>query len=320
MGDVEELIKSEIAACELGNAELSGESDNLAVNGAQLCCIAQVPLAGASTVARNQGLPSCANQLPAASLTTSHLHRSDSIERPTEAAKGSSWRSGDPRAPEQNMPLWTDGQPVCPTRKPQFTDCQPLLMTKLQTATEIGIRLDNQVVCLTRQMDALKHDIDTIAAELHRQKVMQLGRLAANKVHVELAQQLWKCGTQPPFRLANLHQMLVFLRDMRAARSPRGSCGSMAHKEFLSRTEEEKIALYDKVDALIEQARRCDIPNLLDATISLDRVGELAISVVHPMKGKFAACAAQVEPHFALRSKLPGRGTTVMTMIVWCIT
>jgi len=287
----------EIAARGLENAELGGRNDNLGT--ATLLAYRAAPqVAAVAAVVRtenlSQDLASCADQQLQVSLIASHIRRPDTIKRPTEEAKGGSWRSEDAATPEQFKPLLIDCQPVCPTRKQRLTDCQCPLVTKLQPASEIGTRLHNQVAYLGSQMDALKHNIDTIAAEIQWQRTMLLGRVAAYKDHVALARHLWKCGTQPPFRLANLHQMLMFLGDMRAARSPRESCGSTAHEAFLSHTDGEKNALYDKADALIEQARRCGISNLFDATMSLDEIGQLAIGLVHPMKGRFAACVAQV--------------------------
>merc|ERR1712000_805866 len=116
--------------------------------------------------------------------------------------------------------------------------------------------------------EKLGDELASVKEEMHMHKKLLLDRSAVEAVSTALAQCLWPEGHRRPYRLNTLRQMLRFIEDVRAGKTPTGYCGDNAYSTFSA---------------------------LTDASDSLNSIKQLATSVAHPLRGKFAKIASKVE-------------------------
>jgi len=147
----------------------------------------------------------------------------------------------------------------------------------------------------TARVEKLGDELASVKEEMHMHKKLLLDRSAVEAVSTALAQCLWPEGHRRPYRLNTLRQMLRFIEDVRAGKTPTGYCGDNAYSTFSALTDAQKAEVYARYDKFLADATAHGIPSLIDASDSLNSIKQLATSVAHPLRGKFAKIASKVE-------------------------
>ena len=156
-------------------------------------------------------------------------------------------------------------------------------------------QLRASVEALTARVKKLGDELASVKEEMHMHKKLLLDRSAVEAVSTALAQCLWPEGHRRPYRLNTLRQMLRFIEDVRAGKTPTGYCGDNAYSTFSALTDAQKAEVYARYDKFLADATAHGIPSLIDASDSLNSIKQLATSVAHPLRGKFAKIASKVE-------------------------
>ena len=156
-------------------------------------------------------------------------------------------------------------------------------------------QLRASVEALTARVKKLGDELASVKEEMHMHKKLLLDRSAVEAVSTALAQCLWPEGHRRPYRLNTLRQMLRFIEDVRAGKTPTGYCGDNAYSTFSALTDAQKAEVYARYDKFLADATAHGIPSLIDASDSLNSIKQLATRVARPLQGNLATAIAEVE-------------------------